>query len=105
MDRSFNPKIPICMKVITVNFLLICCLTTSFGQSSSKQKISLRAFAVIVEDIDTSISWYKSVLGFSVLNRKELRARGIKMANLESEGMYLELIEWESAISPKEQIP
>ena len=58
--------------------------------------------ALIVSDIDSSISWYSTHLGFEVLNRVELEERGLKQSNLKRANFYIELIELENAIHPSD---
>jgi len=61
--------------------------------------------ALIVKDIDQSISWYHEMLGFEVVNRNESQERGFKQANLKSGNMFLELIELASAVVAEDVVP
>lgn len=61
--------------------------------------------ALIVEDLEKSISWYSDNLGFAVVNRTAIEGAGFKQANLKREDILIELIELKTAISPKDAIP
>ena len=61
--------------------------------------------ALIVRDIDQSIDWYVSKLGFELLNLNEVPQRSIRQANLKREQVLLELIELGSAMAPEEVVP
>ncbi len=56
--------------------------------------------AVIVSDFDASLEWYQQVLGFEVVNRRELPERGIFQANLKREGADLEILALAMAVDP-----
>ena len=56
--------------------------------------------ALIVQDIDSSIHWYTSILDFELKDSTHHSGRGIKQANLLGEGGKLELIEISSSVSP-----
>lgn len=62
-------------------------------------------FAIIVKDIDRSISWYSSALGFEILNKNVVQDRGLSQANLKRGSAMIELIALDSAISPNELAP
>ncbi|MEL7124498.1 MAG: VOC family protein [Bacteroidota bacterium] len=61
--------------------------------------------ALIVNDIEHSITWYTNNIGFEVLNNNEYPDAGLKQANLKRGNILIELIELNSAISAKEVIP
>lgn len=61
------------------------------------QEPQLSFFSIMVQDIDTSINWYTDILGFTVENKIENEARGIKQANLKLNYISLELIETEKS--------
>lgn len=61
--------------------------------------------ALIVSDIDNSISWYAKNLGFKILNKNEIQEMEFKQANLKRGNIMIELIELNSAVSPKNVIP
>lgn len=58
--------------------------------------------AIIVSNIDSSITWYREKLGFSISNRVDMEDRGFRMANLKRGNALIELIESKTAIHPKE---
>lgn len=58
--------------------------------------------AVIVSDIDASIHWYGNTLGFDVLTKVDMSERGFRQANLKRGKAALELIEFTTALYPKE---
>ncbi len=57
--------------------------------------------ALIVSDMDSSISWYGKHLNFEVLNRMDNPDRGFRQANLQCGATLLELIELKSAVLPE----
>lgn len=61
--------------------------------------------AVIVEDFESSLNWYTGVLGFKVINKQASEERGFKQANIKRGDILLELIELNSALSPKTALP
>lgn len=54
--------------------------------------------AIIVMNMDTSISWYTQVLMLEVINKTELPERGIRQANLRNDYVAIELIELKDVI-------
>ena len=75
---------------------------TGYGQSVSLPDPEPYFAAIIVDDINASINWYKTNLGFEVLNKAEMKERGFSQANLKRGEMLVELIELESAVSKEE---
>ena len=59
--------------------------------------------AIVVRNIDSSIAWYKKVLGLQLRNRTDAPERGFIQANLHNEEMLIELIQVDSSLS-KEKI-
>ena len=57
--------------------------------------------AIIVNDIESSITWYSNNFGFEVLNKIESEEKGFKQANLKCGNILIELIELKSSLSPK----
>lgn len=55
--------------------------------------------AIVVSNIDSSIAWYKKVLGLKLRNRTDAPERGFIQANLNNEEMLIELIEVDSSLS------
>ncbi len=94
--------------MIQKTFILLaflCLPLTSYSQKSDELP-NLDAYfsALIVEDMNTSLDWYRTSLGFTVLNKKEFPNAGFKQANLKRNGILIELIELDSAKSPKNLI-
>ena len=54
--------------------------------------------AIIVKDIQNSITWYENNFGFTVVNQTTIAERGLKQANLEFLGNRLELIELSTSV-------
>lgn len=55
--------------------------------------------AIIVNNIDTSISWYSEILGFEVIDETEVANRGLKQANLKRGNIHIELIQISTSVS------
>lgn len=58
--------------------------------------------AIIVSDMEKSLDWYETILGFEVLNKVKVEERGFAQANLQRGSLLLELIYLDSAVSIKE---
>ena len=93
------------MKKLPIILALAC--LPSIAQTQSDTLPDPEAFfsALIVNDIDSSISWYSRILGFKVSSRNESQEMGYKQSNLKRGNVLLELIELRSAISPEEVVP
>ena len=55
--------------------------------------------AVVVSNIDSSVHWYKKVLGLELRNRTDAPERGFIQANLHNKDMLIELIQIDSSLS------
>ena len=55
--------------------------------------------AIVVSNIDSSISWYKKILGLQLRNRTDAPERGFIQANLHNKEMLIELIQVDSSLS------
>jgi catechol 2,3-dioxygenase-like lactoylglutathione lyase family enzyme len=55
--------------------------------------------------MDTSIHWYRNILGFELIDRVESHERGFKISNLQRGENMIELIQLDSAIDPKNVVP
>ena len=61
---------------------LIIVLFVVFGNDLTAQEFKPYFSAIIVGNIDSSISWYKKVLGLELRNRTDSPERGFIQANL-----------------------
>jgi catechol 2,3-dioxygenase-like lactoylglutathione lyase family enzyme len=77
----------------------------SFAQNNAVPSLDASFFALIIEDLDTSINWYSDVLGFNLIQKNEFTESGFSQANLHQSNTSLELIQLQSAISLKENLP
>jgi len=84
--------------------LLICLPLCISAQTDQAPELTASFFAIIVEDMDTSLLWYQEKLGFSILNESNLPERSLRQANLKKDHVHLELIELASALKPAEAI-
>ena len=89
------------MKSKLIVALFIISANTVSGQQSTPFQVDPYFSALIVKNIDSSVTWYQSVLG---LNAKFLSntPQGIRVAILESPKIVLEVIENTSWFDPKE---
>ena len=86
--------LPICL------FLLIPFLLHSqAGELSDPEPYFM---AIIVSNIDTSLNWYTSQLGFEVVDRIDAPENGFRQANLKRGKAAIELIELQTTIYPAE---
>jgi catechol 2,3-dioxygenase-like lactoylglutathione lyase family enzyme len=76
-----------------------------YGQQEYIPEIEANFSALIVKDMGSSIQWYTEILGFKIIDKKEVVEFGLKQSNLKSGNTRLELIELESAVSPEKTIP
>lgn len=70
-------------------------------KDSSAQKIEPYFGAIIVENIDSSVAWYRNVLDLKIIKQQENSEAGYKIVNLGNDKMLLELLELRSSISVK----
>lgn len=75
------------------------CFTITFSQETLKKSISPYFNAIIVNDIDLSISWYKKVFNLEVINHIKNEERGFSQANLKNDKLWFEFIQLNSAFS------
>ena len=87
-------------KAITL-LLLAVCASFSYGQIKPLPKPEAYFSAIIVSDIEASITWYSTSFGFTVLNKVVSEERGFKQASLQCGMILIELIELTSSLSPK----
>ena len=85
--------------LILLNLILISFI--SYGQDESLPNPEAYFSAIIVNDIESSISWYSNNFGFKVLNKIESEEKGFKQANLKCGNILIELIELDSSLSTK----
>ena len=88
-------------KISLLVFIII--TNTTFGQPSSSFQVDSYFSALIVKNIDSSVNWYRSVLG---LKTKFLPGtpEGVRVAILESPQIVLEIIENNAWLEPKEYL-
>src|SRR5262245_59489632 len=60
--------------------------------------------AIIVANIDSSISWYKKVLGLELRNRTDAPDRGFIQANLFNKNILIELIQVDSSVAARSML-
>lgn len=74
----------------------------SFSQESAPPAFELKPYfaAITVENIDSSITWYKQVLGLELRNRVDSPERGFIQAILTGNGLSIELVELKSMVKP-----
>lgn len=84
--------------------LLLCLPAFLSAQTDKAPELTASFFAIIVEDMDTSLLWYQEKLGFSLQNETNLPQRSLRQANLKKDQIHLELIEIASALKPAEAI-
>ncbi len=84
--------------------ILTGCLTVGFLLPLQSQTEDLRASfaAIIVNEMDSSLQWYKEILKFQEVDRTENPDFGLVQVNLIRGEMRMELIEIQSAIDPYE---
>ena len=85
--------------------MLLSSVLVTVAQSVPPAGIRPYFTAIITRDIDSSINWYSTTLGFSVVGKTESKEHGFKQANLQSGELLLELIELESAVNQADVIP
>ena len=93
------------MNKILIISLLISAPLLSSAQIEANHDLEAYFSAIIVSDIDVSISWYSNSLGFEVLNRMESSEKGLKQSNLKRGDVLIELIELDKAVSLENIVP
>ncbi|MFY0601146.1 MAG: VOC family protein [Cyclobacteriaceae bacterium] len=93
------------MKKLFIIISLVWLSISGYAQADLMDDLEAYFSAMIVSDIDSSISWYSNALGFEVINKVEFKERGFKQSNLKKGKILIELIELDNAVSPKDAIP
>jgi len=75
------------------------------AQQNDITEVSACFSALIVTDMDSSIQWYSSMLGFELASSSTSEELGFKQSNLNNGNTRLELIELNAALLPQEAIP
>lgn len=89
-------------KLVLITFLGF--FLSGYGQEKEMPEIKANFSALIVSDIEKSIAWYKASFGFDILNQRKLPKIGLKQANLKKGAILLELIQLDTALTPKDVI-
>ena len=76
----------------------------SYAQENKLSDPEAYFSALIVSNIENSLTWYTDNIGFEILNKKEYREAGFKQANMKRGNVLIELIELSTAISAKNVI-
>ncbi|MTI41860.1 VOC family protein [Fulvivirga lutimaris] len=84
--------------------LLLTC--AAFSANAQKQLPDPEAYfmSFIVEDIDTSLKWYKGILGFDIINEMASEQGGYNIAILKRGNVLLEVMELKDALAPKKEL-
>jgi len=91
------------VKTITLSsFLIFAAFSVVKSQNNDLPQPEASFFGIIVNNIDSSIHWYTSNLGFEVTNRVDNEERGFKQANLNLGKTNLELIELSNSTKPSD---
>lgn len=85
---------------LLINICLIGVISSCHAQSDILPTLDAYFSALIVNDIDTSKTWYTTLFGCEVINQVHLEERGIKQANLQCGNALLELIEIKDSMDP-----
>lgn len=94
------------MKKVLIILPFFCFLhSATYSQTESIPEIDPYFSAIIVTDLESSVSWYSMVLGFNVTDQFESKERGFKIANLKRSSMAIELLEIKNAVHPESIIP
>ncbi len=93
------------MKKLSCLLIFLFCSNVGFSQDFDSLELEAYFTAIIVNDIEASIDWYTSILGFEVINRFSSEERGFKQSNLDRNGILIELIELNQAVNPEDVIP
>ncbi len=91
------------MRYILV-LLIVLCSTFCLAQKNTLPEAKASFVAIIVDDIEESIQWYKNALGFELINSLDHEERRFKQANLTTGTIDLELIELEASVSQSEAL-
>jgi len=95
LQVMFRRKKLLCIILLLFRGLIVS--EVALSQTSASMRPSL--VAIQVNNIDNSIAWYKDYLGFLVLERKEFREYGMRIAILQMGDFKLELVDNEKALS------
>lgn len=73
---------------------------SAFGQAKELSDPTPNFSALIVKDIDVSLAWYTDMLGYTILDQKDVKEMNFRQANLKRGSSAIELIELGKAIDP-----
>lgn len=93
------------MKFLTTISMLTCLAIGTQAQSDPLPDPEPYFTAVIVNDIDLSISWYNQHFGLEVVSKMDNEELGFSQANLRRGNVLIELLEIASAIDPQKIVP
>ena len=87
-------------------FLSLCVVSIQgYAQEKKVPDLDPNFTAIIVTDIDISSAWYTEILGYDVVDKREVSEIGLKQSNLKRGNAHIELIELDSALLPHKVIP
>lgn len=92
------------MRNFIYTWVLFLLVLSSQAQPDAPDKLIPYFNAIIVSNLDSSLDWYKNVLGFEVISQRHFPEMGFKQANLSNDYAAIELIELQSAIFPQDVI-
>jgi len=58
-----------------------------------------RLISISVANLEETISWYRDILGFSIIQKMDLPKYSLKIAFMEYSGFQIELIEFKNSVS------
>ncbi len=85
-------------RAVGVFTFLLCCWS-AMAQANSAAIGRPRLVALNVPALQASIDWYRGNLGFAVKEQKDLPQYGLRIAMLELNGFWLELVEKKQSFS------
>ncbi len=90
---------------IAVATLLLVTSLVAQGNRPTTQTLStlgsVRLIAISVKSLEPSIAWYRDNLGFVLKDRKEFPKLHLRIAMLEHNGFWIEMIEKDPTFSPE----
>lgn len=83
------------LKLVFILAIALCFQHTAKAQTAFKPLFT----AIMVENIDSSVSWYGKVLNLKQRNRVDNAARGFKQVIMQDKGIMIELVQLDKAVS------
>jgi catechol 2,3-dioxygenase-like lactoylglutathione lyase family enzyme len=93
------------MKPLLLSLALLAASCRTAAPPRSADPLQPYLVAVSVPQVDESVRWYREVLGFTLVSRKDYPDYGMTIAIAAGEGIRLELVQVRNSVAPSAVVP